>query len=226
MNRKSPESEKLEKEIDHIKKTYNVKTIKENPLGKRPSWDESFMGQAIKNSRRSSCWFVSSGTVITQNNNIVATGYNGASPKRNYNCLEKGCSKENNGLKYEESLDSGECIGIHSEMNALGHLNKINSSKLDLYTTISPCPNCAKNLEPYGIERVFFKKPYIVKSKDLKEFEKSMKHFYDAGIKTYHFDLSLLRYWDIDSHRKWKKMDIWNSKEYEKARQIIKNWDK
>ncbi len=195
-------------------------TLKESPLGTRPNWDEIFMSEAIKSSRRSSCWFVSSGSKIVYDNQIVASGYNGASSRHEKNCLENGCAKENKGLDYEESLNSGECIGIHSEMNAAGHLNKNNSEGLTLYTTIFPCGNCGKNLEPYGIERIVFKKNYSDK-----EFERTLKKFLDLGIEVNQLDLSLKRYWEIDIHRKWNKFDVWSDEEYQKGRGVIDSWD-
>ena len=141
-----------------------IKILKENPIGTRPDWDEIFMSISIKNSSRSSCWHVPSGSLITYKNQIDASGYNGASSVYEKNCLDKGCAKEKNGLEYKSSLGSGNCIGIHSEMNATGHLNKRDSGGRTLYTTVFPCPTCAKNLQPYGIERVVFKKIILKKN--------------------------------------------------------------
>ena len=196
------------------------KTIKENPLGTRPSWDETFMSTAIGKSTRSSCWFVRSGSLITYKNQIVASGYNGASSKYKKNCLDIGCAKEKIGLDYEKSLGSGHCIGLHSEMNALGHLNKVHSEKLTLYTTILPCPSCAKNIHPYGIERLVFKKRYFDKESNL-----ALKLLSDAKIKINQLDLSAKRKIEIDFYKTWKKFDIWESEEFEKVQKIIKNWD-
>lgn len=197
-----------------------IKIIKENPIGTRPSWDETFMSIAIENSNRSSCLFVRSGSNITYKNQLVASGYNGASSRYEKNCLELGCAKEREGLEYEKSLGSGHCIGMHSEMNATGHLNALHSEKLTLYTTILPCPPCAKNLQPYGIEKVIFKKRYFDKESDL-----ALKFFLDAGIEVNQLDLSAKRKIEIDFYRKWKKFDIWTDEEFEKVQRIIKNWD-
>jgi dCMP deaminase len=196
-----------------------IKILKENPVGSRPDWDEEFMSIAIKNSNRSSCWFVRSGSLITYKNQIVASGYNGASSKYDKNCLDAGCAKEKKGLEYETSLGSGYCIGMHSEMNAVGHLNKINSDKLTLYTTIFPCPSCAKNLQPYGIERLVFKKNYS-------EEESKIALMHLKGIEVNQLDLSLKRHWETDAYMKWKKFDVWTEEEFEKAQRIFKNWEK
>jgi deoxycytidylate deaminase len=196
-----------------------IKIIQENPIGTRPSWDESHMCTTIKNSTRSSCLFVRSASQFIEENQSVASGYNGASSNYEKNCLETGCRKEMKGLKYEESLNSGNCIGIHSEMNGLGHLTRKNV-KLTLYTTIFPCPTCAKNLQPYFIERLVFKKVYFNK-----EFDLALQFFLDAKTEVNQLDLSLKRYWDIDAYRRWKKFDVWSEEEYIKARKIMENWD-
>jgi dCMP deaminase len=196
-----------------------VTIIRENPIGTRPDWDETFMSLAIENSARSSCWFIRSGSLFVQNNQIAASGYNGASARRK-NCLEGGCVKEEKGLKYEESLNSGNCIGIHSEMNGLGHLSKMSSNKMTLYTTIFPCVACAKNLEPYPIERIVFKKQYLDN-----EYNQALKSLEDLGIEICQLDLSLQRHWDISIYRKWKKRDIWSDEEIRKGRAIIEDWD-
>lgn len=168
----------------------DYKTIKENPLGTRPDWDEYFMKIAIDVASRASCSYVRSGSVfVNSKHELRATGYNGASGRRKSNCLEIGCQKQG---KYEDTLDSGDCVGIHSEMNGLGHLIKISGEELHLYTTILPCPDCAKNLEPYNVAKVVFKKPY-----SKKETQKSLRKFDEANIDVYRLDLNPKRYLDI-----------------------------
>ena len=197
-----------------------VTIIHENPIGMRPDWDESFMSLAIENSSRSSCWFVRSGSLFVQNNQVMASGYNGASARHKENCLEGGCMKEKEGLVYEESLNSGHCIGIHSEMNGLGHLSKMSSNKMTLYTTIFPCVSCAKNLEPYPIHRIVFKKQYLDS-----EYNQALKSLENLGIEVCQLDLSLKRHWDISIYRQWKKRDIWSDEEIKKGKNIITHWD-
>jgi dCMP deaminase len=197
-----------------------MRIIKEESIGTRPTWDETFMSLAIQNSSRSSCWFIRAGSTFVQDNQVMSSGYNGASAKYEKNCLEVGCAKENNGLKYEESLNSGQCIGIHSEMNGLGHLSKMNPNKMTLYTTIFPCSTCAKNLEPYPIGRIVFKKKYLDG-----EFDNNLHRLERLGIQVDQLDLSLRRFWDISVYRKWKKRDIWTDEEIEDARAIIHWWE-
>lgn len=169
-----------------------IKTIKEGELGTRPSWDEYFMHIAIGLASRASCHHVHSGTVIVSENHIIAASYNGAPSRIKDNCLKTGCRKELRGLKYEESLGSGECIGVHSEMNALGHLTKMNSKKISVYTTIFPCKTCAKNLLAYDLDKIIFKKIYSEK-----EMRQTLELLEEAGVNVLQLNLSKERDMDI-----------------------------
>jgi dCMP deaminase len=178
--------------------------LEEGAIGKRPSWDEYFMALAIVIASRSSCKHVKSGSVLTQDRQIVGTGYNGAAPGIEENCLDAGCRKEAKGLAYENSLGSGECIGIHSEMNALGNLNKRRTNGVTLYTTIFPCHSCAKNLMPYDVERVIYKSAY---SKG--ELSSTLELFELGNVEIDRLDLSPERFVDILFGRPGEKFDIW-----------------
>lgn len=180
-----------------------IKVLKENPLGTRPDWNEYFMHTAIGIASRASCHHVHAGTVIVSNNQIISTGYNGAPAKIKNNCLITGCRKELKGLKYEESLGSGECIGVHSEMNALGHLTKLAAKKITVYITIFPCHTCAKNLLAYDVEKIVFKKLYSEK-----ELPQTLDLLEEAGIEVYQLDLSKERDMDIRYNRK-AKFGVW-----------------
>ena len=181
-----------------------IKILKEGELGIRPSWDEYFMLLAIGISSRATCHNVQAGTVIVSDNQIIGTGYNGAPGKVKNNCLITGCRKQLKGLNYEESLGSGECIGVHSEMNALGHLTKLNNKKITVYLTIFPCHTCAKNLLSYDIENIVLKKSY-----SNKEMQSTMDLFQEAGVEVYQLNLSKERYDDI-SKGKNVKFGVWD----------------
>jgi len=184
-----------------------IKILNEGELGSRPNWDEYFMHIAIGVSSRSSCHNVHSGTVIVSDKQILATGYNGA-PPRIKNCIETGCRKELKGLKFNESYGSGECIGIHSEMNALGHLTKMETKKIIIYTTIFPCHTCAKNILAYDVDKIVFKRFYTQK-----EIKSTMDLFEEAGVEVYQLDLSEKRDMDMRYNRKAKFFGVWNEDE-------------
>ena len=190
--------------------------IKEGGLGERPSWDEYGMKFAIDASSRSSCWNVRAGSVITLDNQIIATGYNGAPGAIKKNCLESGCRKSLKGLDYHESLGCGECIGIHSEMNAVGHLSKRGMSKLVLYNTIFPCHTCAKDILPYNFQKIFFKRMYSEK-----EAKSTLELLEEAGIEIYQLDLSPERVLDIEFNHPNVKFDVWSPEEKERIKNIF-----
>lgn len=181
--------------------------ILEKEIGERPSWDEYFMSIAILTASRSSCRHVEAGSVIVQDKRIVGTGYNGAASVLE-NCLEFGCRKELAGEKYGEIFGTGNCVGIHSEMNALGHLRITDSKKIELYTTIFPCHTCAKNLLPYGLKKIVFKSFYHET-----ESASTLKLFQDAKIKVYRLNLSPERLKDIIFNRRGRTFKIWDPEE-------------
>lgn len=216
----SSEEEALDKLgliLDIIKKKLNFNIIKESELGSRPTWDEYFMKAAISLSSRSSCVKVHSGSVIVHNKSIIGEGYNGAPPGIK-TCLEKGaCTKElKTGQKYEDTLNTGQCIGVHSEMNALAHTNTTIHKGATIYTTILPCHACAKTLISHGIKRVVFKKMY-----DEVEAKRVIELFKEAEIQVDELDLSPERLMDIDFSYRKLKFDIWSEEEKEKIKDIL-----
>ncbi len=151
----------------------------------RPTWDEYFMATAILASTRASCKHVRAGSVIVLDKRTIGAGYNGSPTGVKENCLDANCRKENLGLKYKESLNTGKCIGIHAEMNALANLSREIHQGATLYTTIFPCPACAKNLLAYNIKKIVYKKEY-----NPEETELSMNLFKEAGVEVEQMDLN------------------------------------
>ena len=198
--------------------TSQIKIIKENPLGTRPTWDEWFMHIIIGMASRSSCHNVHSASVIVADKKIIGEGYNGAPSSIENNCIQTGCRKLNSGLKYEESLNSGFCIGIHSEMNALGHLSNTTKRDITIYNTIFPCHSCAKNLLAYNLKRLVFKSIYSEK-----EFEQTMRLLQEAGVEVCQLDLSLERDLDIRYNNPNVRFDVWNSEQKEKIKNLLKD---
>jgi len=185
-----------------------IKIIKQGELGTRPSWDEYFMHAAIGIASRASCHNVHSGTVIASNNQIIATGYNGAPSKIKDNCLITGCRKKLKGLNYEETLGACACIGVHSEMNALGHLSKRGAKNIILYTTIFPCYVCAKNILAYDIKKIVFKKPYSDK-----ELKPTLDLLEEADVEIFQLDISPERDKDIQFNKREAVFDVWSNEE-------------
>ena len=193
-----------------------INLIQENPLGTRPSWDEWFLHLPIGMASRASCHNVHSASIVVGDKQIIGEGYNGAPTQFEKNCIETGCRKSLKGLDYVSSLNSGNCIGIHSEMNAVGHLSKLTSKNLSLYTTIFPCTTCAKNLLPYNLTKIIFKRPY-----DEKEMHYALDKFEEGKVEVYQLDMSPERYIDIAFNHPNVLFDVWSAEEKQRINKIL-----
>ena len=81
----------------------------------RISKDEYYLNIALDVSKRSTCLRRHYGCVIVNNDEIVATGYNG-SPRGCENCCDRGKCKRENAERYH---GYEECDSVHAEQNAL-----------------------------------------------------------------------------------------------------------
>lgn len=83
----------------------------------RPAWDEYFMNIAKAVSTRATCLRRRYGAVITKDNIIVSTGYNGA-PAGMKDCLEVGrCTRKELQIPHGERYEL--CHSVHAEANAI-----------------------------------------------------------------------------------------------------------
>ena len=104
------------------------------------------------------------GAVIVQQDRIIAGGYNGSAPGQPH-CNEDG-----------HLLVDGHCVRtIHSEMNAIIQcaLDGTSPQGGTIYTTASPCFDCAKAIVRAGIRMVYFGQGYESRyglSSTVKEF--------------------------------------------------------
>ena len=88
---------------------------KRKPL--RPGWDEYFIGIAKAVATRATCLRRKYGAVITKDNSIVSTGYNGA-PAGMKDCLEVGkCTRKELQIPHGERYEL--CHSVHAEANAI-----------------------------------------------------------------------------------------------------------
>jgi dCMP deaminase len=169
----------------------------------RPSWDEYFMAIAVLASTRASCRHVRAGCIVVLDKRIIGTGYNGAPPGIKDNCLEAGCRKEQSGLEYGKTFDTGRCLGVHAEINALANISLDVHKGATLYTTIFPCPPCSKTLLAYNIKRVVYMKDY-----DAEQSKISMSRFREAGVQVDKLELSPEKLKEIIFDRKVTKFDV------------------
>ncbi len=83
----------------------------------RPDWDEYFIGIAKAISARATCFRRKYGAVVTKDNTIVSTGYNGA-PSGMKDCLEVGkCTRRELQIPHGERYEL--CHSVHAEANAI-----------------------------------------------------------------------------------------------------------
>ena len=138
----------------------------------RPKWDTYFMHVATLVSKRSTCFRRAVGAVLTQNNRIIATGYNGA-PFGIDNCNKGGCPRCVGAAPVGKELEK--CICIHAEENAVIEAGFALARGATIYTTTFPCLLCAKAIIQVGISRIVYFKEY--------HSELAEKLFKDAGLK-------------------------------------------
>lgn len=121
----------------------------------RISREQMYMEIARTVSKRSTCHRLNVGAVITADNRLVSTGYNGSAPG-DAHCAGDGCPLSSTG---------GCTRARHAEWNAIMYLpleyrNRLHTEKLVIYCTHSPCPRCAEHLINADIRRVVYEVPY------------------------------------------------------------------
>lgn len=122
-------------------------------MATRPDWDDYFLRIAWAVAHRADCTRRRIGCVITLNNRVISTGYNGA-PAGDPGCLAGACPRGQ--LSYREvAKDSpyDNCIAVHAEANALIYA-RTSCVGATAYITDQPCPSCLKLLRGAGIERI------------------------------------------------------------------------
>ena len=119
----------------------------------RSGWNDYFMKFAQLAAERSTCKRRHVGAVLVKNNQVIATGYNGA-PVKLKHCDEVGCIRE------KMNIPSGQrhelCRGVHAEANVIIQAARHGAGcdNATLYVTHSPCSACAKMIVNAGIGRV------------------------------------------------------------------------
>mgnify|MGYP003147567867 CR=1 FL=1 len=109
--------------------------------------DKTYMSIAKQISNLSYCKRKKVGSIIVKNNNILSFGYNG-SPSNYINKCE-----ENNITHW---------YVLHAESNAIAKISRSTQSSegATLYSTLSPCVECAKLIIQSGIKEIIFSNWY------------------------------------------------------------------
>ena len=120
----------------------------------RKSWDEYFIDIAQVVATRSTCLADPVGAVITRDNRILSTGYNGVPSGENH-CTDQSFCYEGVAVCSKSDKPSR---AIHAEMNAIAYAARYGVS-LDnavIYITKKPCINCSKLILSSGIEQIVY----------------------------------------------------------------------
>jgi len=196
-----------------------IQVLKEEESGKRPNWYEYGMGFALWASGRASCRKVRAGSYCAnEEHRSLSTGYNGAASGVE-NCLgPNGCYKEFMTKKnYEDTMNSGMCIGVHAEENASAYIDRSLIRSLTIFTTIFPCHTCAKNLLRYPLSKIIFKTSY-----DEREMLSTLDLLQKRKVEIYQLDLSPERYFDIMFNQPEVKFDAWSPEERKRMQLLLR----
>lgn len=196
-----------------------IQSIKEGEVGTRPHWYEYGMAFALTASTRASCRNVRAGSYCTdEEHRTLSSGYNGAASGVE-NCLELGeCAKVlATGKSYENTMNSGICIGVHGETNATADVDRRNTKGLVLFTTVFPCTSCAKSLLAYRPSQIIFKRFY-----DEREASVALNLLQRRKVEIYQLDLSPERLFDIFFNQPEVKFDAWSKEERERMKEFLK----
>lgn len=109
--------------------------------------------------------------IVSQDNQIIACGYNGA-PSKYPDCKQKGyCSKKD--------IYKGFCIATHAEINALIKAGE-RAKGGKLFVSLEPCFECAKAIINAQIKEVYYSRE---NGKSL-DYKTEVAHLFDyVGIK-------------------------------------------
>ena len=128
----------------------------------RRNKDEYYLDIAASVAKRSTCLRRRYGAVIVNNDEIIATGYNG-SPRGEKNCCDTGeCWREAHHIPHGEQYEK--CVSVHAEMNAIisaarkdmvgGTLYLIGFDDSNPIFHAVPCTICRRLIKNAGIKRV------------------------------------------------------------------------
>jgi len=124
---------------------------------RRISKDEYFLSIAQEVSKRSTCTRRQIGAIIvTDSGEIRSTGYNG-NPRGLPHCEDMGCIRDQEKIPSGTRLET--CTAVHAEQNALIQAGA-SSKGGTMYSTIAPCPVCARMIINAQITRVVYSGDY------------------------------------------------------------------
>jgi len=115
---------------------------------KQSDWDQFYLKVAELTSQQSYAQDRKVGAIIVKHGNIIAFSYNGTLQGRENSTCDQ----------YGKTLPTV----LHAESQAIAKVARSpnNTEGATLYTTLSPCIECAKLIVQSGISRVVYKEPF------------------------------------------------------------------
>ena len=120
----------------------NIKQLVDESVN-RIDWHQYFMSIALLASVRSSCKRLKVGCVLTKDNRIISTGYNGFIK----------------GFKHKSIVrNNHEQATVHAEQNAItdAALRGVNVNGCNAYITHYPCIHCFKLLCSINVKNIYY----------------------------------------------------------------------
>ena len=115
------------------------------------TWDEYFMGIALLSAERSKDPSTQVGAcIVSENNKILSTGYNG---------MPIGCNDDEMPWEREAEKpnDTKYPFVCHAELNAiLNSPSLIDNKNAKIYVALFPCNECAKSIIQSGIKEIIY----------------------------------------------------------------------
>ena len=130
-----------------------------------PNYKKFFKKILKETEKMSTCARVQVGCLIVRDGRIISTGWNGV-PAGSQHCDDKyvvidmfGAMSEPDMETHHEWSTKNE---VHAETNAIGYAanNGVATKDADLYTSVSPCIDCAKLIIAAGIKHVYYTDEY------------------------------------------------------------------
>lgn len=130
-----------------------------------------YLDIAAEVAKRSTCLRRQYGAIIVKNDEIIATGYNGAARGESNCCdVHSECPRS---AKPHNSGDYSDCPAVHAEMNAIISASRRDMIGATLYLAgydhgeriegATPCPICSRLIKNAGIEKVINKEVNDIK---------------------------------------------------------------
>ena len=129
-----------------------------------PNYNKYFKRILKETAEMSTCARVQVGCMIVRDGRIISTGWNGV-PAEKKHCSDHFKKSEWNGTGSYLSEEHNKWSiqhEIHAETNAIGYAaqNGVLTKGASLYTSVSPCIDCAKLTIAAGITSVFYMNTY------------------------------------------------------------------